>query len=385
MISKDLILTEFPQLSHIVYLNHAGVAPWPTRTATAIKDFADENVYQGPINYKYWIAVESTLRKQLQQLLNAPSSEDIALLKNTSEGLSMIASGLDWNAGDNIVSTNQEFPSNRIVWEALQERGVALRQADLSSAESPEDALFALVDERTRMIAISSVQYATGLRMDLAQIGKFCQENGLLFCIDAIQSLGAFPLDVQAINADFVVADGHKWLLGPEGLAVFYVRKGVRHRLRPSQYGWHMVEHQGDYDRLEWEIATSARRYECGSPNMLGIHGLSASLSLLLECGIVNISRSIINNTSYLINNLEIIDNITIISNTQPERLSGIVTFQHNNISSAALHQKLLQKNVICALRAGAIRFSPHFYTIHTQLDRAIECLLEVVNSRSCD
>jgi len=384
MISEDLILTEFPQRGHIVYLNHAGVAPWPARTAAAIKDFADENVYQGPVNYQHWITAETTLRKQLQQFLSAPSSEDIALLKNTSEGLSMIANGLDWNTGDNIVSTNQEFPSNRIVWEALQDRGVALRQANLSSTASPEDALFALVDKCTRMITISSVQYATGLRMDLARIGSFCLENGLLFCIDAIQSLGALPMDVQAINADFVVADGHKWLLGPEGLAVFYVREGVRNQLRPSQYGWHMVEHQGDFDRLDWEIAASARRYECGSPNMLGIHGLSASLSLLLECGIGDISRNILNNSIYLINKLKEIDGLTIVSNALPERLSGIVAFQHRNINSAVLYQDLLQKNVICALRAGAIRFSPHFYTTRTQLDQVIEHLMEVINSRSC-
>lgn len=372
---ETLIAAEFPHPEEIVYLNHAGVSPWPARTGQAIKDFADENVIHGPVGYPRWIQKEVSLKKKLRVLLNAPATDDIALVKNTSEGLSMVAGGLEWRAGDNIVSSNQEFPSNRIVWEALQGQGVTLRQADLSSAATPEDALFALVNERTRMIAISSVQYATGLRMDLTRIGAFCREHSLLFCIDAIQSLGALPLDVQAVHADFVVADGHKWLLAPEGLAVFYVGASARERLRPTQFGWHMVEHAGDYDRQDWEIAASARRYECGSPNMLGIHGLDASLSLLLECGVAEVARLVLHNTTYLAAKLSAIPGITLATSMAPGRQSGIVAFRHETVPTARLLRHLLQNNILCAQRAGAVRFSPHFYTPPAAMDRAIACL----------
>ena len=370
-----LIAAEFPQKEGLIYLNHAGISPWPQRTAECIKCFADENVYQGPQDYSRWLTTESTLRKQLQQLLNAPSPDDIALLKNTSEGLSMVAAGLPWQAGENIVSSDQEFPSNRIVWESLQHQGVSLRQACLEDSASPEDALFNLVDERTRMIAISSVQYATGLRMDLARIGAFCKDHQILFCIDAIQSLGALPLDVQALQADFVAADGHKWLLGPEGLAVFYVSGAIRERLRPTQYGWHMVERQGDFERREWEAAHSARKFECGSPNMLGIHGLHASLSLLQECSIEEISRIILKNSTYLHDNLSSIRNISLLSAQQPKRLSGIINFRHRQWETASLHQHLQRQGLICAVRGGGIRLSPHFYNTRAQLDRVLESL----------
>ncbi|MFQ5488814.1 MAG: aminotransferase class V-fold PLP-dependent enzyme, partial [Gammaproteobacteria bacterium] len=201
---EALIEAEFSRLDSIIHLNHAGVAPWPERTAEAVRRFADENVRQGSLNYEAWLKTEVLLRKQAQQLLNAPSHNDIALLKNTSEGLSMVAYGLDWQRGDNIVISDAEFPSNRIVWESLQSQGVEVRQAPLAAAQTPEDALFQQVDEHTRLISISSVQFASGLRMDLERIGDFCHRHHLLFCVDAIQSLGALPCDVQAIQADFL-------------------------------------------------------------------------------------------------------------------------------------------------------------------------------------
>jgi len=205
----------------LIHLNHAAVAPWPTRTREAVEAFARENASQGSLNYPRWLETESRLRTDLGRLINA-RADDIALLKNTSEALSVVAHGLRWQVGDRIVISNEEFPSNRIVWESLQGQGVRVMEVDLRAAPSPEDALIAACDTHTRLLAISSVQYASGLRVDLERLGRFCREHDILFCIDAIQSLGALRLDVQAINADFVMADGHKWLLGPEGVALFY-------------------------------------------------------------------------------------------------------------------------------------------------------------------
>lgn len=367
-----LYRAEFPLGEGLIYLNHAAVAPWPRRTAEAVTRFAEENCREGARYYKRWLGCEHRLREQLRVLLNAASADDIALLKNTSEALSLVAYGLDWRQGDNIVTSNEEFPSNRIVWESLAQQGVALRQADLASGPTPEDALLALVDARTRLLTISSVQYASGRRLDLERLGKECRARQVLFCIDAIQSLGALSFDVQGCQADFIMADGHKWLLGPEGVAVFYCRPELRDQLRLHEYGWHMVEHQGDYDRREWRVATSARRFECGSPNMLGIHALSASLSLLLEIGIETIEQQVLENSAFLLYHIARDPQLELLTPAEPGRYAGIVTFRHRQLPSDRLLTFLMENGVICAARGGGVRFSPHFYLSTAQLERAL-------------
>jgi len=279
--------------------------------------------------------------------------------------LSLIAYGLDWQPGDNIVSTSQEFPSNRIVWESLQEKGVELRLADVSG-ENPEDAMLALCDERTRLLTVSSVQYGTGLRMDLKTLGEFCRQENILFCVDAIQSLGALQFNVQDCLADFVVADGHKWMLGPEGLAVFYSRAEIRAQLSLLQYGWHMVEHAGDFDRLNWEPSKTARRFEAGSPNMLCIQALDASLSLFEDVGMEHVEAAVLANSAQLIDWVQNQLDLELITPALADRHAGIVTIRHRKLDAqghASLYRALMKTGVICANRAGGIRLSPHFYS----------------------
>lgn len=373
MLAPEVIEREFPRLPDRIHLNHAGVAPWPRRTAEAAARFARENYEYGPIHYDRWLQVEAQLRERARVLLGAPSVEDIAFLKNTSEGLSLVAYGLRWQRGDNVVTTDQEFPSNRIVWESLAEQGVELRRAPIGAAAVAEDALLERVDARTRLVTVSSVQFATGLRMDLARIGKFCRERGIVFCIDAIQSLGALRMDVGAIHADAVIADGHKWMLGPEGVALFYTTPGLRERLRLMQYGWHMVEAPGDYARLDWRVAAGARRFECGSPNMLGIHALNASLGLLLEAGPADIEEAVLENTRHLNALVSAQSSLQPVSGTAADRLSGIVTFRRRDGSDPdRLVAALRSEGVYCAARAGGLRLSPHFYTPREHLERAV-------------
>ena len=363
---------EFPLNEDLIYLNHAAVSPWPKRTVDAIQLFAHENLRMGAAHYPKWMLNETNLRRQLKQLLNAPSINDIALVKNTSEAISFIAAGIEWKYGDSIVSSNQEFPSNRMAWEALEDQGVSFREADLEAGNSPEEALFNLVDESTRLLTISSVQYASGLKLNVELIGSFCKANNILFMIDAIQSLGAMAFDVQACQADFVMADGHKWLLAPEGLGVFYITEEARKKVKPSEYGWHMVEHPGDYDNRNWTIAESARRYECGSPNMLGVHALSASVSLLLEVGLETIETKVLERTRYLIQLIDQQENLELLSSRIGCRQSGILTFRHKQLSYQDLFERLKHHNVICAQRGNGIRFSPHFYSDKQHLERAI-------------
>lgn len=380
--------TQFPQAENLVYLNHAGMGPWPQCTYEAIERFARENLVHGARNYPQWLQTENELRERLRRLINAKSTEGIALLKNTSEALSVIAYGLNWQPSDNVVLASQEFPSNRIVWESLSRLGVEVRIVDLPDFKSPESALIGATNHKTRLLTSSSVHYASGLKMNLEPLGRHCVKNGILFCVDAIQSLGAFPFDVEATHADFVVADGHKWMLGPEGLALFYCRPELLEILKLHQYGWHMVEHAGDYDRTDWQPAAGARRFECGSPNMLGIHALDASLSMLQDIGILQVSTNIINNVSYLIEKAKEIKIATIQSPENVSRRAGIFNIKLEGMDNAALHGFLTRRNVICAYRGGGIRFSPHYYSTETSLEQALEILkqgiLEAMTAGNC-
>lgn len=353
---------EFPQIEGLRYLNHAAVAPWPRRATEAVTAFAQQNMTLGARDYPQWLTVESRLRDRLARMLNAPVSADIALVKNTSEALSFVAFGLDWNAGDQIVISDEEFPSNRIVWEALRPQGVEVIQVSLK-VDDPEAALLAACGPKVRLMAISAVQYASGLRLDLPRLGEGCEQRGVLLCIDAIQQLGALTFDVQHYRCAFAMADGHKWLLGPEGLGVFYCRSDLRAELKLHEYGWHMLEHAGDYDRSDWQPARSARRFECGSPNMLGAMALDASLSLLEEVGMREVGRALAERIDHLQHELSAMPGIELLSPTDPFRQAGIMTFRANGWENAALFQRLKDEQIVCALRGGGIRLSPHFYT----------------------
>ena len=360
----------------LIYLNHAAVSPWPRRTADAVTAFADENARLGSSRYPHWIKTEQALREQLQRLVNARTTDEIALLKNTSEALSMVAYGLSWRPGDNVIISNQEFPSNRIVWESLARYGVETLAADITHTDRPEDTVIDHINDHTRLVSVSSVQYGTGLRLDLAKIGAACREHGVLFCVDAIQSLGAVTFDVQSIQADFVMADGHKWMMGPEGVALFWCRNEIMERLDLKQYGWHMVEDCGNYDSKSWEVARTARRFECGSPNMTGIHALHASLSLIEAIGMPAIETLVMENSRFLTDFfLSRNGRYELLTPAPEHRHAGIVTFCPRDESPESLFSRLTAARVSCALRGGGVRFSPHYYTPRKHLVKALELL----------
>ena len=369
---------EFPQAPGLRYLNHAAVAPWPRRAAEAVTAFAQENLLSGARGYPDWLGVERRLRERLQRLLNAPSSADIALVKNTSEALSFVAFGLDWRVGDQVLISDEEFPSNRIVWEALSRFGVEVRQVSLAG-QDPEGALLAACGPRTRLLSVSAVQYASGLRLDLARLGQGCRQRGVLFCIDAIQQLGALPFDVQAYACDFAMADGHKWLLGPEGLGVFYCRDELREQLKLHEYGWHMLEHAGDYQRQDWQPAHSGKRFECGSPNMLGAMALEASLSLLEEVGMAQVAQGLNERIQALQDGLQRLPGCQLHSPLEPARRAGILTFSLAGWDNQLLHKRLLDQQVICAQRGAGIRFSPHFYTPEGVIEETLALVHQLV------
>jgi selenocysteine lyase/cysteine desulfurase len=360
------------------YVNHAAISPWPLCTAAAVRQFAEENGQDGPEHYPNWIKRENELRKSLALLLHAPSIADIALLKNTTEGICTVAFGLDFQSGDNIVIPRDEFPSNSLPWLAQSSRGVDVRQVDIRQAENAETALLDAMDDRTRILAVSAVQWTDGFRLDLASLGQHCHEHGVLFFVDAIQQLGALQLDVADAHIDFLAADAHKWLLGPEGIAVFYSSAKAREQLKLLQVGWHMLENHWNFSG-NTPATTTARRFEAGSPNTLGQAAMHSSLQLLLDHGMENVERKVLANTARLLHGIPQIKGLQLVSRTETARRSGIVSFKHTIQPVNQLHDALQAAGLRCSLRNGAIRLSPHFY----QGESEMRHLLEIIEQAS--
>ncbi|MCP5142905.1 MAG: aminotransferase class V-fold PLP-dependent enzyme [Gammaproteobacteria bacterium] len=371
---------EFNVDSSIVYLNHAGMSPWPRRTRDAVVAIADQVHVQGALGYADWSRMEDETHVKMADLIGAGSSDEIAFVRNTSDALSMVARGLSWTPGQNVVFLREEFPSNRYPWESLAEFGVASRIVDLDLAD-PEAPLIAALDDNTRLLAVSAVQYASGIRMDLPRLAEACRERDVLFCVDAIQQVGALPFDVNASGADFVAFGAHKWLLGPEGVGVLWMRPEWRERLRLHAFGWHMAEHPGDFDAPAWRPTASARRFEPGTTNLLGIAALNASLGLLEDVGMNAVEALLRQRVRHLATGLAALPGISLITPDAPARQAGIVTFRAGRVDTGALHKHLVARKVVCVPRAGGIRFSPHFYTAPEVLDRALNAVEDALRA----
>lgn len=371
----DAARDQFPTLRHGLYLNHAAIGPWPRCAAEAVHGFTEQSLRPGTDVFRAWIAREKSLRERLAKLVNATSADDIALLKNTTEGISLVAWGLDWQPGDNVVLPAGEFASNRLPWLAQSRRGVEVREVDIRAAAQAEAALLGAMDARTRLLSVSAVQWNDGFKLDLARLGTACRRRNVLFFVDAIQQLGALPIDVQAAQIDFLAADAHKWLLGPEGIAVFYCREALRPRLELMQQGWHMFDFPWDFERRDWTPSASAKRFEAGSPNSMGQAALHASTGLLLEQGMARVAGRVLANTDFLLHNLAATPAVRIVSRREPERRSGIVTFVHERVPAQRLQRLFRDNGVECAVRDGGIRLSPHFYQQESDLAGVFELL----------
>lgn len=372
------IRAQFPILRRGLYLNHAAVGPWPRCAAQAVQAFAAQNVQSGPANYRAWIAREKSLRERLA-LLTGSAPADIALLKNTTEGISLVAWGLDWQPGENVVLPRDEFASNRLPWLAQSKRGVEVREVDIRAGAQAEQALLDAMDDRTRLLSVSAVQWNDGFRLDLERLGAACRRRGVLFFVDAIQQLGSLPLDVESCRIDFLAADAHKWLLGPEGIAVFYCREALRPKLELLQQGWHMYDRPWDFQRSDWTPSDTAKRFEAGSPNSVGQAALHATTGLLLEQGMDRVADRVLANTDFLMRELPALPGIRLISRSEEERRSGIVSFVHQRLSASRLCSELRQSGIDCAVRGDWLRLSPHFYQQESDLALLFEVLEPLV------
>src|SRR4051795_4258576 len=370
---KSSLRELFPVTKNLAYFNHAAVGPLSTRAYDAMENFARDQRDFGALHWKEWYAEYVRLRTSAAKLIGAEASE-IAILKNTSEGLSFVAEGFRWKAGDNVVTTDLEFPSNSTPWRKLDRRGVDVRVVRSHDGAFNVDDVERCIDERTRIVTVSSVAFHNGFAADLDAIGELCAARNVLFCVDAIQSVGVLPIDVKQSKIAFLAADGHKWMCASEGAAIFFVAAEHRDKLEVLENGWTNIERKGKFIDCPDDLLPDARRFEAGSLNTNGIYGLRASLELLLEVGIERIAESVVALATRFADRLEEIG--WTVGSPRPIR-SAIVGAIPPGVEPSLLrwHRLLEENGVVCAPREGMLRFSPHLFNEDAEVDRVIELL----------
>jgi cysteine desulfurase/selenocysteine lyase len=366
---------EFPVTRDKIFLAHGGDCPLTTRVVQAVADYArqaSESDQEGVI----FPALLEEGRRVGATLLNCQPDE-VAFVGPTSLALSLVASGLKFRRGDNMLIYHDDYPSNVYPWMALAERGVEVRLINVRGLGviRPRDVM-GQVDENTQLVALASCHFISGYRLDHAAIGKYLRERGILFCVDGIQTLGAFPTTVE--HVDFLAADAHKWLLGPCGAGVFYVRKEIQELLSPPIYGWHNVRcpNYVAQEAIVWR--SGAKKFEAGSQNLLGLVGIVAAMKLALELGVDTIAKELLRKRSLLIPALLQKSYSVLNADAPAENCSGITTFFQPGKDISELYEKLLAVKIVTSLRtdrAGQryIRLSPHYYNTDAELQRLLD------------
>ncbi len=375
--NEDLRRHEFPVTCDKVFLAHAGDCPLPRRVAEAIARYATQSTTGDQERFVY-PGIMTEGRKLAAQLLSC-QPEEIAFVGPTSRALSLFASGLKFRRGENILIYFDDYPSNVYPWMALADQGIEVRLLNTRGLGliRPRDVL-GQIDENTRLVALASCHFVSGYRLEYEVIGRELRERNILFCLDAIQSLGAFPLDVA--NVDLLAADAHKWLLGPCGAGVMYVRQSLQNRLNPPIYGWHNVQCPDFIAQEQLVLRPDAARYEAGTQNLLGLVGLVAAVELLLEIGVEAIAQELLRKRAWLVPQLQAKGYTVLHADAPPANSSGITSFFKAGADLPALHQKLLDARIVTSLRADRrgqkfIRLSPHFYNTDGELQQMLELL----------
>ena len=365
----------FPVTDRFIYFNHAAVSPPPTTTIQAVEAQLRDVQENGSANFRSWLAVKERARELLANLLGA-RPEQVAFMRNTSDALSTVANGLTWRAGDNIVTFSREFPSNIYPWLRIRDAfGVELRMCEEREGRIDPVELESLIDRKTRVVAISHVQYASGFRTDLERLGRVAREHDALFVVDAIQALGVVPTDVEAELVDVAAGAGHKWLLAPEGVGYLYLSDRARERIQPTLVGWISVPDADDYFNFEqgWNRGTLA--WETGTGPAALIHGFKASLELLTNVGIQNIATYLDELTDYLCERLRE-KKYDVVSSRAPGEKSQIVCIRHREgMTAMALYAHLGARNIVTAPRGDRLRISPHLYNTSQEVDELIKAL----------
>jgi selenocysteine lyase/cysteine desulfurase len=364
---------EFPVTARWAFLDHAAVAPLTARARRALAEWADDLAENGVTAEPRWLKRVEEVRGLFGRLLGADPL-DLAFVKNTTDGIGLVAEGFPWRPGDNVVTAAEEYPSNLYPWMNLAGRGVEVRTVPSRDGRVCIDDLRAAMDSRTRLVTLSFVEYASGFRNDLDAVGALCRERGVYFFVDAIQGLGVLPLDVRQTPVDFLSADGHKWLLGPEGAGVFYVRRELLDLLHPVGVGWNSVVSGFDFARVDFTLKPHAGRWEGGSLNVAGITALGASLGLLFEVGMPAVATRVLDLTDYLCERAASAG-VEVYSSRRPGDKSGIVSLVVPGADPRQVVRRCRDNGIAVAHRAGRVRVSPHCYNSTDDLERLLELL----------
>jgi selenocysteine lyase/cysteine desulfurase len=365
--------TQMPVTRRWAYFDHAAVAPLSGPARDALSAWSRDLAENGDVHWPAWAGRLEQVRRQAARMIGAPIDE-LALIRNTTEGIGLVAEGYPWQPGDNVVMLDDEFPSNRIPWQHLDSRGVETRLVPATGTNDDLARLAAACDARTRIVSVSWVGYASGRRFDVAELASTVHSKGALLFLDAIQGLGVFPLDVREAGVDFLAADGHKWLLGPEGAGLFYIRSEHLERLRPLGLGWNSVVDGYRFSHEERRLKPSASRYEGGSPNMGGFVALGASLALLAGYGAKALSKRILAVTENACEQLRRCGAV-IHGDRTPERASGIVSFDLPGKNPMDVRKKLADLGVVLSCRNGRLRISPHAYNDDEDIGRLVSAI----------
>ena len=365
----------FPITQRAVYFNHAAVSPPPITTIRAVEAQLRDVHENGSANFRSWLAVKEQARELLAGLLGA-RPEQVAFMRNTSDSLSTVANGIAWRPGDNIVTFSHEFPSNIYPWLRIRDAfGVELRMCEEREGRIDISELERLIDHKTRVVAISHVQYASGFRVDLERLGHAARRHDALFVVDAIQALGVVPTNVEAELIDVAAGASHKWLLAPEGVGYLYLSDRARERIQPTLVGWISVPNPEDYFNFEQGWSRGALAWETGTGPAALVHGFKASLELLQRFGVGNIARYLEDLTDYLCERLGS-KKYEVVSSRAPGEKSQIVCIRHlEGRSAISLYHHLSSRSIITAPRGDRLRIAPHFYNTTAEVDEFIEAL----------
>jgi selenocysteine lyase/cysteine desulfurase len=363
----------YPITKRYTYLNHAAVSPLSVKIAEALSKQAEEQVRHGGRAEHIWERRAEEARKQAAKLIRAKRSE-IAFVSNTSHGLNLFGRGIDWKKGDNVVLPRVEFPANVYPWLGLKEHGVRIKYVPERNGRILLDDIDKAIDGRTRVVAISYVEFSSGYRNDLEEIGRLCRKRGAYLVVDAIQGMGALRLDVSKCRIDALSAGGHKWLLAPQGTGIFYCSSRVIKKLRHPMPGWMSVVGCHDYYRFKYKLFPDSRRYESAQRNFLGITGLFESLKMINALKIKDVEKRILGLTDHLCGLLDA-RGLRIFSPRGEAEKSGIVSFYPGEQDAERVWARLLKRGFVTSAREGRIRVSPHFYNTHDEMERLVRAL----------
>ena len=367
--------TAMPVTGDWAYFDHAAVGPLPQVAHEKILAWARQAAYEGDVNWLSWQEQAEDLRSLTAKILNASETE-IGLIPNTTFGINIVAQGYPWQPGDNVVLPDNEFPSNAYPWLALESQGVEIRRVATESDHVCPDKIAAACDSKTRIVSCSWIGFASGQRIDPAKIAQVAHDHGALFFMDAIQGMGVFPIDVKKSGIDFLAADGHKWMLGPEGAGVFYIDQKHIDLIRPVMVGWKSVNNIWEFDKIELDLKPSACRFEGGSNNMAGLIGLGASLNLLHEFGLTAdespIASQILLLAEELATKLESAG--AVIHSSRDDKIrTGIVIFELPGHDPVEIRAKLLDNKIVTSARGGGVRAAAHCYNNSDDIDRLVD------------